>query len=35
MSAARSLLFAVALTIVTPPYALIALASAPLPRMTR
>jgi len=35
VSLARSLLFAVALIIVTPPYALIALASAPLPRMTR
>lgn len=35
MSVARSVLFAVALAIVTPPYALIALASAPLPRMTR
>jgi 1-acyl-sn-glycerol-3-phosphate acyltransferase len=35
MSVARSVLFAVALIIVTPPYALIALASAPLPRMMR
>ena len=35
MSVARSVLFAIALTIVTPPYALIALASAPLPRMMR
>ena len=35
MSAARSFLFAVAITLVTPPYALIALASAPLPRMLR
>jgi len=35
MSFIRSVLFAIALTIVTPPYALIALASAPLPRMTR
>jgi len=35
MSFARSVLFAVALIIVTPPYALIALASAPLPRMMR
>lgn len=35
MSLARSLLFAVALIVVTPPYALIALASAPLPRMMR
>ena len=35
MSVVRSVLFAVALTIVTPPYALIALASAPLPRMMR
>jgi 1-acyl-sn-glycerol-3-phosphate acyltransferase len=35
MSFARSVLFAIALTIVTPPYALIALASAPLPRMMR
>ena len=35
MSFARSVLFAVALIIVTPPYALIALASAPLPRMAR
>jgi len=35
MSLARSVLFAVALIIVTPPYALIALASAPLPRMMR
>ena len=35
MSLARSLLFAVALIIVTPPYALIALATAPLPRMMR
>jgi len=35
MSLARSVLFAVALTIVTPPYALIALSSAPLPRMMR
>jgi len=35
MSLARSLLFALALIIVTPPYALIALASAPLPRMMR
>ena len=35
MSIARSVLFALALTIVTPPYALIALASAPLPRMVR
>ena len=35
MSAARSFLFAIALTIVTPPYAVVALASAPLPRMMR
>jgi 1-acyl-sn-glycerol-3-phosphate acyltransferase len=35
MSAARSLLFAIALIIVTPPYAVIALLSAPLPRLTR
>ena len=35
MSIARSFLFAIALIIVTPPYAVIALASAPLPRMTR
>ena len=35
MSLLRSVLFALALIIVTPPYALIALASAPLPRMTR
>ena len=35
MSVARSFLFALALTIVTPPYAVVALASAPLPRMTR
>ena len=35
MSAARSFLFAVAITLVTPPYAIIALASAPLPRMLR
>ena len=35
MNLARSVLFALALIIVTPPYALIALASAPLPRMTR
>ena len=35
MSLARSVLFAIALIIVTPPYALIALASAPLPRMMR
>ncbi len=35
MSLARSVLFALALIIVTPPYALIALASAPLPRMMR
>ena len=35
MSLLRSVLFAVALILVTPPYALIALASAPLPRMMR
>ena len=35
MSFVRSVLFAIALIIVTPPYALIALASAPLPRMMR
>ena len=35
MSFARSVLFAIALIIVTPPYTLIALASAPLPRMMR
>jgi 1-acyl-sn-glycerol-3-phosphate acyltransferase len=35
MSIVRSVLFAFALTIVTPPYAVIALASAPLPRMMR
>ena len=35
MSFARSVLFAIALIIVTPPYALVALASAPLPRMMR
>jgi len=35
MSFARSVLFAIALIIVTPPYALIALMSAPLPRMKR
>ena len=31
----RSALFWLALLVVTPPYALIALASAPLPRMAR
>jgi 1-acyl-sn-glycerol-3-phosphate acyltransferase len=35
MTLLRSVLFAVALTVVTPPYALVALASAPLPRMLR
>jgi 1-acyl-sn-glycerol-3-phosphate acyltransferase len=35
MNVARSFLFALALILVTPPYAVIALASAPLPRMTR
>jgi 1-acyl-sn-glycerol-3-phosphate acyltransferase len=35
MRVLRSVLFAVALILVTPPYALIALASAPLPRMMR
>jgi len=35
MSAARSFLFAIAIAIVTPPYAVIALLSAPLPRMLR
>jgi 1-acyl-sn-glycerol-3-phosphate acyltransferase len=35
MTLLRSVLFAVALAIVTPPYALVALASAPLPRMLR
>jgi 1-acyl-sn-glycerol-3-phosphate acyltransferase len=35
VSFARSVLFAIALIIVTPPYALVALASAPLPRMAR
>jgi len=35
VSAVRSFLFAVAIVLVTPPYALIALASAPLPRMLR
>jgi 1-acyl-sn-glycerol-3-phosphate acyltransferase len=35
VSLVRSVLFAVALIIVTPPYALIALLSAPLPRMMR
>jgi len=35
MSVLRSVLFAIALTIVTPPYAVIAIASAPLPRMMR
>ena len=35
MSLARSVLFALSLVIVTPPYAVIALLSAPLPRMTR
>jgi len=35
MSFARSVLFAIALIVVTPPYALVALASAPLPRMMR
>jgi 1-acyl-sn-glycerol-3-phosphate acyltransferase len=35
MTALRSALFALALVLVTPPYALIALASFPLPRMAR
>jgi 1-acyl-sn-glycerol-3-phosphate acyltransferase len=35
MNALRSVLFALALTAVTPPYAVIALLSAPLPRMAR
>ena len=35
MSFARSALFALALVLVTPPYALAALASFPLPRLTR
>jgi len=35
MNALRSVLFALALILVTPPYAVIALLSAPLPRMTR
>jgi 1-acyl-sn-glycerol-3-phosphate acyltransferase len=35
MSAARSVLFALALIVITPPYALIALATFPLPRMAR
>jgi 1-acyl-sn-glycerol-3-phosphate acyltransferase len=35
MTLARSALFALALLIVTPPYALLALASFPLPRMAR
>ncbi len=35
MTVLRSLLFAVAIALVTPPYALIALASFPLPRMMR
>ena len=35
MTMARSALFALALVLVTPPYALIALASFPLPRMAR
>ena len=35
MTVLRSLLFAVAIALVTPPYALIALASFPLPRMLR
>jgi 1-acyl-sn-glycerol-3-phosphate acyltransferase len=35
MSYLRSALFALALVLITPPYALLALASAPLPRMTR
>ena len=35
MNAARSFLFAIAIAIVTPPYAVIALLSAPLPRMLR
>jgi 1-acyl-sn-glycerol-3-phosphate acyltransferase len=35
MSVLRSALFALGLTLVTPPYAVIALISAPLPRMTR
>jgi len=35
MSYLRSSLFALALVLITPPYALVALASAPLPRMAR
>ncbi len=35
MTLARSALFAAALLLLTPPYALLALATAPLPRMTR
>jgi len=35
MSLARSVLFAAALTVITPPYTLIALATFALPRMTR
>ena len=35
MTVLRSALFALALLLVTPPYALVALASAPLPRMRR
>jgi 1-acyl-sn-glycerol-3-phosphate acyltransferase len=35
MTLVRSALFAAALALVTPPYALVALASFPLPRMTR
>ena len=35
MSVLRSSLFAAALVLITPPYALVALASFPLPRMTR
>jgi 1-acyl-sn-glycerol-3-phosphate acyltransferase len=35
MNAARSALFAAALVVITPPYALIALATLPLPRMAR
>jgi 1-acyl-sn-glycerol-3-phosphate acyltransferase len=35
MSYLRSALFALALVLITPPYALLALASAPLPRMAR
>ena len=35
MTLVRSALFAAALALVTPPYALVALATFPLPRLTR